>query len=417
MSIPRLRWRHSGLVGPSARRAAPGLAATLAVILSVVVPPPAHGQELELKRDLPGAEMGPCPPDTDRPMRPFSRDRDEAERLRSAAIAAEIVGDLVQARDLLSRASLLDPTSPDVAYRLGRTLERLGESGAAVAQYCRFILLDPSAEELAEARARIAELSSLGPSSLPVIAAREFRTGLERFDAGELQEAERAFTAALVEAPDLAEGYYNRGVVFAAMGRPQPAVRDLRTYLALSPGADDEAEVLAWIQAQPADFTELEIPVEARTEADRRASSGLSPGGALARGLVVPGLGQFYTGQPLLGASYLGAAAGAIAFGLAYTEVDVKCLGPAVEGECPPEDILEEASTRPYLWPAVGVGVAVGVVGAIQAYRRAKALNEGRLTGVTTDGPALVVRGSRILPPSVSATAEQVELSLVRVRF
>jgi regulator of sirC expression with transglutaminase-like and TPR domain len=60
--------------------------------------------------------------------------------------------------------------------------------------------------------------------------------------------------------PDEATHVRDRGLLFGRLGAPDAAVSDLKSYLALAPGASDEADVRGWLRR----FT---------TAAERRASS------------------------------------------------------------------------------------------------------------------------------------------------
>lgn len=99
---------------------------------------------------------------------------------------------------------------------------------------------------------------------------------------------------------------------------------------------------------------------------------GPNPGTALMSGLVLPGMGYFYTDQPTLGALVLGAAGASAGLGLLYKKVEVACLGLQVNGVCAPGEPLSRVETRPLLGPGLAVAGAVTILGAINAYRNAK---------------------------------------------
>lgn len=90
---------------------------------------------------------------------PAAASMSQAEDLAHRAYAAEALGDPEAARALLRRASDLDGTNESAVYHLGRVSEALGDRPAAVAAYCRFLALTPTAGESDEARQRVARLS------------------------------------------------------------------------------------------------------------------------------------------------------------------------------------------------------------------------------------------------------------------
>ena len=138
-------------------------------------------------------------------------------------------------------------------------------------------------------------LASARPASYPAAAADGLRTGIASFAARNTTAAERSLASAADAAPGWADVYYTRALVYQAEGRSDKAAADFRKYLDLRPNAVDRADV------------------------ERRiAALGRSPGTAFALGLI-PGGGQFYTQQPILGVVVLGGVAGGTAWGLKQT--------------------------------------------------------------------------------------------------
>lgn len=90
---------------------------------------------------------------------PADVDRQRAEALTRQAYDSELVGNVPEARALLHRASELDATNRTAAYHLGRTSETMGDSAAAVAAYCHYLVLGPPTAETADARQRVARLT------------------------------------------------------------------------------------------------------------------------------------------------------------------------------------------------------------------------------------------------------------------
>lgn len=119
---------------------------------------------------------------------------------------------------------------------------------------------------------------------------------------------------------------------------------------------------------------EIEPAVEA-TPATSPPTTGLfSPASAALRSLAIPGLGQFYTGRPALGAAFLGAWAGAIGFGLMSEKVTVECLAQATD-ECPSGQVRAKISERPQLMLGLGIAAAVAVISALEARSGAAKVN------------------------------------------
>jgi len=138
-------------------------------------------------------------------------------------------------------------------------------------------------------------LSSSRPVSYPAAAADNLRTGIASFAARNTEAAERSLTSAAGAAPTWPDVYYTRALVYQAEGSTDKAVADFRKYLDLRPNAVDRADVQR-----------------------RIAALGRSPGTAFALGLI-PGGGQFYAQQPVLGVVVLGAVAGGAAWGAKQT--------------------------------------------------------------------------------------------------
>ncbi len=115
-------------------------AAGLITLLTVGCGRSLEAQELPLKRALPGTDSIACP-EIDPSIQPSPEEIDQATRLGSDADQANMLGDQVRARDLLERATELDPTSAELTYRYGRILESLGETEPAIDQFCRALAL------------------------------------------------------------------------------------------------------------------------------------------------------------------------------------------------------------------------------------------------------------------------------------
>jgi hypothetical protein len=90
---------------------------------------------------------------------PTLANQQQARELTRQARDAEMQGNVAEAKSLLLRASELDGTSKSTAYHLGRTSEALGDRTAAIAAYCRYLVLTPTTPEAVEAHQRLSKLS------------------------------------------------------------------------------------------------------------------------------------------------------------------------------------------------------------------------------------------------------------------
>lgn len=292
---------------------------------------------------------GTCPPAVT-PHAPTNQQRRQARDLAERAQQAAILGDSLSARDQLRQAAQLDPTDPDLAYRLARASETSAAVDDAVAEYCRFLALSPSAPESAEAREKVASLARPTLSLQARSAEATFRAGIAAYERGQLVEAEAGFNAAITSQPTWADAYYDRALVLLKRGQRDPAARDFEQYLRLKPDADDRALVAA------------------RIDALRRATP--SPGNALAMGLVIPGAGQFYTGRPLRGAVSFVAASAAWALALQQSTKTITVQQTATDPFGNPYTFTTTRlkTERPNLIPGIAAAGAITIGGAIEAF-------------------------------------------------
>lgn len=356
---------------------------------------PSAAQELELKREYPGSSTFECAPAPAFDP-PSEEARTQAAQLASGAGQAVILGDLGRARTLLARATQVDPSSAELAYRHARVLEDLGERQAAMAELCRFLAFGSEPEGTSDARERLETLADNEARVIPPQAIEAFTRGLALADEGAPESAARFFTTALQWAPDWGEAAYNHGVMMLRLGRRPEAAFDFRRYLELTPDASDA------------------VTVSQRLGQLEAAPSRQSAGTALTLGMILPGMGQFYTGRALGGLTVLALAGGAAATGVLVEEVNVSCLIDVGAGEeCPLDLVVREDTERPYLIPALGVAAAVTVIGAIEAFMNARSARDEPpvLTGAAPDA------GPRLQGPSVAARGVQLELSLLRLTF
>lgn len=277
--------------------------ACAALVAAATLPTGASAQALTLLRafqpPLAAACAGvpvPTPPAVD-PGR-----RAEAARLGEAADVSLLAGELTQARDALTRAAALDPASAELAFRLGRTHQELGDDRAAIDAYCRARTLALPPAERAEAEERLQALATRLGAVPTDVAARSFAAGVARYESGDVAGADEAFTAAIAASPGLAAAYHDRALTRIRAGETAGALADLDAYARLAPGAVTPALR------------------DARAVLRRGRHS---PSAALAAGLV-PGGAQFYTGRPGRGAVLAAIAATGVYLGLRKTPVAVE---------------------------------------------------------------------------------------------
>jgi len=262
----------------------------LLLLAGLAGPPALVGQVLAPRSVVAGG----CPAWTLPDARPGADATRRAADLARDAQSAALAGDPARARDLLTETARLDPSEPAFAYLLARAHEDAGDPDGAAREFCRYLALAPDAADADEARGRIEELTGPAGVGLSPAVVEQFANSAEHLRAGDYRAA--AFTLDYVtrEAPRFAEAYYNRALLSIERGNYRAAAADLHHYLALAPDAPDRVDVA--------------------TAAARLRAAATSPGRAFAAGAVVPGLGQFVTGRPIIGGLALVVAGGAAAF-------------------------------------------------------------------------------------------------------
>ena len=294
-----------------------------------------------------------------RPASPTAEQRRAARELAQRGQEAAILGDGVTALADLRQATTLDPSDPDLAYRLARAYESSGDGADAAKEYCRFVALAPTAPEANEARERARTLAPQRPDPSFVAATDAFRLGLAAYERGQFVQAETHFTTAITNHSTWAEAYFNRAVVRAATGDRYGAVDDFNHYLQLRPEAPDRLQVAARMQA-------LRRPA-------------LSPGQALSLGLVIPGGGQFYTRRPVRGVLSLLGVAGGIAAAM-YQKTDVVTVDTTYTdpfGLPYHGPVSHSKRQRPYVVPGAAAAAGILVLSAFDAFRYTRELNAG----------------------------------------
>jgi tetratricopeptide (TPR) repeat protein len=355
-------------------------------------------EELRLQRDYPGSAPFVCPAPGATLAEITPQQRAQAAQLASEADNAVILGDYERAQELLARAAELDPTTPDVAYTHARVLETLGRTQESMLEYCRTIALGAEAASLEDARARLDALDAELRAQISPTARGRFSDGLARATTGLYPQAVQAFTDALQERPDWPEALYNRAVVLERMGRTQESLVDYRRYLQLRPDAVDPQ--VAQVAQRIGMLEGIEsIPTP-------------SPGNTLALGMLFPGMGQYYSGRGVSGSVFLGSAVTALAVGLGYQKVTVRCLSETGGDDCPPGDVVDETSERPLLGPALAVAGVVTVSAAVEAWIRARRARAEQEQDAETGSDGFSWSG-----PSASANGDALDLRFFTLRF
>jgi tetratricopeptide (TPR) repeat protein len=258
------------------------------------------------------------------------------------------------------------------------------------------LVLGPDEPGLEDARPRLeALLRSIQPQ-VSEEAKAEFRNGLTQADLGNPEEATLAFGAAFQMAPVWADAVYNRGVMRDRQGDLDEAVADFQQYLSLRPEGEDA------------------IAVSQRIGQLQSSGPPRSPGTALTLGILIPGMGHFYSGRPKGGFAVLALAGGAAAVGFLVEKNETRCVGtPPQGGECPADRIINVETTNPYLTPSLIAAGAVTLLGAVEAFIKVRR----RDSGGDEDLLAMNVGKARVVGPSVSATGRRLTLNLVQVTF
>jgi tetratricopeptide (TPR) repeat protein len=357
---------------------------------------PVQAQGLTLIRELPGDEDFSCPA-LDTSARVSNEERTEAARIGSNADQALILGDQERARDLLARATEMDPTSPELAYRYARVLDDMGARVQAISHFCRALVMGGgNDDEVGDAERRLEDIFEWQRAQLSSDAIEAFQAGLAQADSGDLETALASFDMARQEAPDWPDPLFNRGIVRAQLGQIEAAAADLELYLAVRPEAEESAALSDSIERL-------------------RELAGLPlPSRALTYGLLLPGGGQYYTGHKWRAAGLLTASTAALAIGLFSDKVTVRCVGaPGPGGECPPDRFVGEEESKPYLVQGVVAAGAFAVAGALEAFYRARQVRAREVGALVATEP----REATVKGPTLFARGTRLYLSLVQVTF
>lgn len=312
-------------------------------LLATLLPGVLAAQTLSLKRTPPAPTAAACPA-FPHPVAPVHEQTEEANRLSTLAREASLEGDHKSARDLFSQAAQLNAADPNLAYRLGRESEELGDTTAAVREYCRYLSFSPTGGEEPGVRQRLTALLAPSVAKQGTGLVATFESGVKAYDAGDWGAADAAFTSVIHGAPGYAPAVYDRGLTRDHRHHQGDAIRDFNEYLRLAPAADDRPAVRDRIDA-----LRNEMP---------------SAGTAFAIGLL-PGGGQYYTGQIPLGLLVTAAAGGGV--GLALTTQTVTKLHHFVDVNGNPYTQPYQATEHQNLGLGIGIAGGVTILGAIEA--------------------------------------------------
>jgi Tfp pilus assembly protein PilF len=299
------------------------------------------------------------------PSTPNGADSRTADSLLVVGSRAAILGDHALARDLLTRAVVLDPGNPVAAYRLARTMDDSGEYQAAALEYCRFLRVASSAPEAREVMQRLRDLLEGG--SAPDLRAWTLymAAGAEAYASGDGTAAAEAFSRAVALQPEWPDAYHERAIANLTLGETEHALADLERYLALAPRgpmADDAALRLEELRRPQGPLMAAVPRLEPRSVSP--------PERVLVQGLLLPGLGQHVTGRSLLGVTILGGVGGALWYGT-RDQIVVRTQG----ARDPFGNYYEyevSARERPHLLHGIGIAVALAAGGALEAYLHAR---------------------------------------------
>ncbi|HEX7123825.1 MAG TPA: hypothetical protein VF178_15720, partial [Gemmatimonadaceae bacterium] len=201
----------------------------MVLLVALMVTTPAAAQRLAPKRTLassaepPGCSVYP-PPTGVAPTPPS--DDPETQRLIQEGQEAALQGEHSTARQAFVKALERAPGQARVAYYLARTEEALGDTAAAVREYCRYLGLAAGAPDAGEVRDRIARLVPAARLARLEQTRAAFRSGLTLLERRAYRSADSVFGTVGEALPDAPEVYFNRGLSRAAMGEREGAVED-----------------------------------------------------------------------------------------------------------------------------------------------------------------------------------------------
>lgn len=361
-----------------------------AILLCAAFAPALGAQDLPLKRTLPAATAVACPPFT-APVSPVRAQVDEANRLTTLGSEAALEGDHKSARDLFQQAAQLNQSDASLAYRLGREHEEMADKPAAIREYCRYLYLSPTASDASQIRDKLTALMPGPDLSRGTRMVEQFRAGLTAYDGSNWGDAAQGFTDVIAAAPGFAPAFFDRALALAHQHKQPAAIRDFDQYLRLVPNASDAQAV-------------RDRQVALRRELPSATT-------AFWIGLI-PGAGQFYTRQPVLGVLVVGAAAGAVVWGVQSQTVQKTETFTDRNGH--PYTQTFPATEHKNLAAGIGAAAGVTLLGAIEAaivaHNRSSGLS--RVADTTATPTTSGALPPRLSVPTVVANRGQVGIGL-----
>lgn len=235
----------------------------------------------------------------------------EARKVAEQARQAAIVDGSDAARALFKRSVELDPTDPNTVYALARSYDAAKESEPAMIEYCRFLALAPDAPEASDVRRKIMTLAEDVPRSRRDVAER----GGE--DNSSVSKSERGTAVrTVVPVPNANKAASNAGTLPLGTQRVAPDPNPPNDYVfALSP--------------------------------------------------LVPGLGQYATHRPLLGALVTAASLGAFYMGLKPEYKTVTTVSTNPRGQPPRTTVTKK---RPNLAAGTAIALGISTLAGVEAY-------------------------------------------------
>jgi tetratricopeptide (TPR) repeat protein len=369
------------------------LGVMLAMLVVVGVPLRLRAQDLPLKRPKLTAITISCPA-IPAPPPTAQQVVEEANRLATLGQEASIEGDHRAARDLFKQAAGLDARDASLAYRLGREYEDLKQNDLAVHEYCRYLSLAPNATDAGQIGDRVGKLLPGAVLAHGTVVVAQFKTAVTSYDARDWSTASDEFGKVVDAAPTLSAAVFDRALAREHDGDAADAIHDYARYLQLEPGASDGVLVRSRIVS-----LQHGIP---------------STSTAFALGLI-PGGGQFYTGQPVLGAVVVAGAAGGVVLALQSRTVtrDTTFQGPFGGTYTGTYNQTQHPNRVLGIAIAGGVTILGAIEAAIVAHGRNAGLGEGDGSTATTRTAVLPHLGPVTMDlPTVVAASNGLRLAL-----
>jgi tetratricopeptide (TPR) repeat protein len=201
-----------------------------------------------------------------------------AKETYERAIKLEREGNAAAALSLLWEAAGLAPRDPDIQYRLGESLERIGALDAAIDAYRQALRSRPQFREAANKLILTLVKAGKGPEAReraqavvdgsPQDPDAHFTLGLAQSEQ-DVEGAITSFRRTLELAPRHALARYNLALVLKRADRPRDAIDELTRAIAIEPRAEAHY-TLGVIYWQQGDLERAEAALRAGIAADER---------------------------------------------------------------------------------------------------------------------------------------------------